>query len=70
MSTMCPYSDISQESWADAYDDALMRLPEGVEPTDEDVLARLDERARAGNDDGDCLRKAAQEDAAFGRAYA
>lgn len=49
-----PFSDVSDEAWADAWDDALGGLPEGVEPTHEQVLAALDARAESAREE-DCF---------------
>lgn len=43
----CPYSGVSPAAWADAYDDALVRLPEDVEPSAADVLDALHARESA-----------------------
>lgn len=42
-----PHHEISDDEWADAYDDALNGLPEGVEPDDAMVELEINRRMEA-----------------------
>lgn len=42
-----PHHEISDDEWADAYDDALNLLPEGVEPSEAQIELEINRRMEA-----------------------